>query len=67
MKALVSFPHVLGHEVVGRRVDTGQRVVLNPWTPPYFKELRVIGSNGFGVEEVGGVAKLAVAGTDGDR
>src|ERR1700751_5605165 len=28
---LVSFPHVLGHEVVGRRVDTGERVVLNPW------------------------------------
>jgi threonine dehydrogenase-like Zn-dependent dehydrogenase len=27
----VSFPHVLGHEVVGRRADTGQRVVLNPW------------------------------------
>jgi threonine dehydrogenase-like Zn-dependent dehydrogenase len=31
LTALVSFPHVLGHEVVGRRVDTGQRVVLNPW------------------------------------
>jgi threonine dehydrogenase-like Zn-dependent dehydrogenase len=27
----VSFPHVLGHEVVGRRLDTGERVVLNPW------------------------------------
>ncbi|MGH3293645.1 MAG: zinc-dependent alcohol dehydrogenase, partial [Trebonia sp.] len=27
----VSFPHVLGHEVVGRRADTGERVVLNPW------------------------------------
>ena len=27
------------------------------WTPLYFKELRVIGSNGFGIEEVGGVAK----------
>ena len=27
----MSFPHVLGHEVVGRRADTGQRVVLNPW------------------------------------
>ena len=31
------------------------------WTPLYFKELRVIGSNGFGVEEVGGVAKHAMA------
>ncbi len=31
LTALVSFPHVLGHEVVGRRADTGQRVVLNPW------------------------------------
>ncbi len=31
LTALVSFPHVLGHEVVGRRTDTGQRVVLNPW------------------------------------
>jgi uracil phosphoribosyltransferase len=30
------------------------------WTPLYFKELRVIGSNGFGVEEVGGVAKHAM-------
>ncbi len=31
LTALVSFPHVLGHEVVGRRADTGQRVVLNTW------------------------------------
>jgi threonine dehydrogenase-like Zn-dependent dehydrogenase len=31
LTALVSFPHVLGHEVVGRRQDNGQRVVLNPW------------------------------------
>jgi threonine dehydrogenase-like Zn-dependent dehydrogenase len=31
LTALVSFPHVLGHEVVGRRADTGQRIVLNPW------------------------------------
>jgi len=30
------------------------------WTPLYFKELRVIGSNGFGVEEVRGVAKHAM-------
>jgi threonine dehydrogenase-like Zn-dependent dehydrogenase len=31
LTALLSFPHVLGHEAVGRRADTGQRVVLNPW------------------------------------
>jgi threonine dehydrogenase-like Zn-dependent dehydrogenase len=31
LTALVSFPHVLGHEVVGQRTDNGQRVVLNPW------------------------------------
>jgi threonine dehydrogenase-like Zn-dependent dehydrogenase len=31
LTALVSFPHVLGHEAVGRRDDTGERVVLNPW------------------------------------
>jgi threonine dehydrogenase-like Zn-dependent dehydrogenase len=30
------------------------------WTPLYFKELRVVGSNGFGVEEVRGVAKHAM-------
>jgi threonine dehydrogenase-like Zn-dependent dehydrogenase len=29
-------------------------------TPLYFKELRVIGSNGFGIEEVGGRAKHAM-------
>jgi threonine dehydrogenase-like Zn-dependent dehydrogenase len=31
LTALVSFPHVLGHEAVGRRADTGERVLLNPW------------------------------------
>ena len=31
LTALVSFPHVLGHEAVARRTDTGRRVVLNPW------------------------------------
>ena len=31
LTALVSFPHVLGHEAVARRLDTGARVVLNPW------------------------------------
>ena len=31
LTALLSFPHVLGHEVVARRSDSGARVVLNPW------------------------------------
>jgi threonine dehydrogenase-like Zn-dependent dehydrogenase len=31
LTALLSFPHVLGHEAVARRADTGERVVLNPW------------------------------------
>jgi threonine dehydrogenase-like Zn-dependent dehydrogenase len=31
LTALVSFPHVLGHEAVARRLDSGRRVVLNPW------------------------------------
>jgi hypothetical protein len=31
LTALVSFPHVLGHEVAGRKTDTNERVVLNPW------------------------------------
>jgi threonine dehydrogenase-like Zn-dependent dehydrogenase len=31
LTALLSFPHVLGHEAVGRRTDNGRRVVLNPW------------------------------------
>ena len=29
------------------------------WTPLYFKELHVIGSNAFGIEEIGGVRKHA--------
>jgi threonine dehydrogenase-like Zn-dependent dehydrogenase len=29
------------------------------WTPMYFKELHVVGSNGFGIEEVAGVRKHA--------
>ena len=31
LTAILSFPHVLGHEAVARRLDTGERVVLNPW------------------------------------
>jgi threonine dehydrogenase-like Zn-dependent dehydrogenase len=30
------------------------------WTPIYFKELRVVGSNAFGIEEFGGVRKHAM-------
>jgi threonine dehydrogenase-like Zn-dependent dehydrogenase len=51
-----------------RLLTTGGTLVISgveppkrfEWTPLYFKELRVIGSNGFGVEEVGGVAKHAM-------
>jgi threonine dehydrogenase-like Zn-dependent dehydrogenase len=51
-----------------RLLTTGGRLVISgvepprrfEWTPLYFKELHVIGSNGFGVEEVGGVAKHAM-------
>jgi threonine dehydrogenase-like Zn-dependent dehydrogenase len=31
LTAIISFPHVLGHEAVGRRRDNGARIVLNPW------------------------------------
>lgn len=31
LTALISFPHVLGHEAVARRADTGERVVVDPW------------------------------------
>jgi threonine dehydrogenase-like Zn-dependent dehydrogenase len=31
LTALISFPHILGHEAVARRRDTGARVVVNPW------------------------------------
>lgn len=31
LTALISFPHVLGHEAVALREDTGERVVLDPW------------------------------------
>ena len=51
-----------------RLLETGGTLVISgveapkrfEWTPLYFKELHVIGSNGFGVEEVGGVAKHAM-------
>jgi len=51
-----------------RLIATGGTLVISgvepprrfEWTLLYFKEVRVIGSNGFGVEEVGGVAKHAM-------
>jgi threonine dehydrogenase-like Zn-dependent dehydrogenase len=51
-----------------RLLGTGGTLVISgveppkrfEWTPLYFKEIRVIGSNGFGIEEVGGVAKHAM-------
>ena len=50
-----------------RLLHTGATLVVSgveppkrfEWTPMYFKELRVIGSNGFGIEEVDGVRKHA--------
>lgn len=52
-----------------RLLDAGGTLVISgvekshrfEWTPLYFKELRVVGSNGFGVETVRGVAKHAMA------
>ena len=50
---------VLGHG--GTLVQTG---VASParfeWTPWYFKELHLIGSNAFGIEEVDGVRKHGI-------
>jgi threonine dehydrogenase-like Zn-dependent dehydrogenase len=51
-----------------RLLSTGGTLVVSgveppkrfEWTPLYFKELRVVGSNGFGVEDVRGVAKHAM-------
>jgi L-iditol 2-dehydrogenase len=34
LTALVSFPHVLGHEVVGRRLDTGEPASLSRAATP---------------------------------
>lgn len=77
MTALVSFPQVLGHEVVGyvaavgshaslevdvcvtrargRIVVTGVEVPREfEWTPLYFREIVIAGSNGFAVETYDG-------------
>jgi threonine dehydrogenase-like Zn-dependent dehydrogenase len=46
----------------GRLVMTGVSSAGRfEWSPWYFKELNLIGSNAFGVEEVGGVRKHAIA------
>jgi len=45
-----------GGTLVISGVETPKRF---EWTPLYFKELRVIGSNAFGIEEVRGVRKHA--------
>jgi len=51
------FTGSIPYYVVGTLVVSGVEPPKRfEWTPLYFKELRVIGSNGFGVEEVGGVA-----------
>jgi threonine dehydrogenase-like Zn-dependent dehydrogenase len=51
-----------------RLIATGGTLVISgvepprrfEWTPLYFKEVRIIGSNGFGIEDVCGVSKHAV-------
>ena len=48
---------LLKHGRHARRSPASSRRSASSGLPLYFKELRVIGSNGFGIEEVGGVAK----------
>ena len=51
-----------------RLLTTGGTLVISgveppkkfEWTPLYFKEVHVIGSNGFGLEDVGGITKHAM-------
>jgi threonine dehydrogenase-like Zn-dependent dehydrogenase len=55
----------LGMRILASRGSLVQLGVSSParfeWTPWYFKELRLIGSNAFGVEEVEGVRKHGIA------
>lgn len=55
----------VGIRVLASRGAVVQLGVNSPkrleWTPLYFKELRWVGSNAFGVEEVDGVRKHAIA------
>ena len=55
----------VGIRVLRERGTLVQMGVSSParfeWTPWYFKELRLVGSNAFGVEEVDGVRKHGIA------
>jgi threonine dehydrogenase-like Zn-dependent dehydrogenase len=55
----------VGVRVLAERGTLVQTGVSTPgrweWTPLYFKELTIAGSNAFGVEEVDGVRKHAIA------
>lgn len=55
----------VGMRILASRGSLVQLGVSSParfeWTPWYFKELRLIGSNAFGVEEVEGVRKHGIA------
>ncbi len=55
----------VGARVLATRGSLVQTGVSNPgrweWTPLYFKEISVIGSNAFAVEEINGVRKHAIA------
>jgi threonine dehydrogenase-like Zn-dependent dehydrogenase len=62
----VGYPETLevGIRVLAQRGTLVQTGVASParfeWTPLYFKELHLVGSNAFGVEEVGGVRKHGI-------
>jgi threonine dehydrogenase-like Zn-dependent dehydrogenase len=62
----VGYPQTVevGLRVLGHGGSLVQLGVASParfeWTPWYFKELRLVGSNAFGVEEVDGVRRHAI-------
>jgi len=55
----------VGVRVLAERGTLVQTGVTTPgrweWTPIYFKELTIAGSNAFGIEEIGGIRKHAIA------
>jgi threonine dehydrogenase-like Zn-dependent dehydrogenase len=55
----------MGARLLGQRGKIVYTGVATPgrweWTPVYFKELSIIGSNAFGIEEVGGIRQHAIA------
>lgn len=59
LAAFCSFPQVMGHEVVADVIELGPRA--REWSPLYFKEINWVGSNAFGIEEMDGVRKHAIA------